>query len=162
MVPGFIQWVPKYRLKGAAMDLYSNMQRTKSGAIKANATWAVVFEVANGRYHICSSPGTDNDWNTVAGSNTIERTIILSDYQSGIAFGHGGATTSLGVGGTFDDEVTYNLPTAADNFATFNRRGLCNTGYVYLQNVNSETYAVGTTSLAGVVKVFRGQGAGYN
>jgi prepilin-type N-terminal cleavage/methylation domain-containing protein len=160
VVPGFSQWVPKFRLKGAAMDLYSNMQRTKSGAIKANATWAVVFDVANGRYYICSSPGADNDWITVAGSNTIERTITLSNYKSGIAFGHGDATTSLG--GAFDDEVTYNLPTTADNFATFDRRGLSNTGYVYLQNVNNETYAVGSTSLAGVVKVFRGQGAGYN
>jgi Tfp pilus assembly protein FimT len=159
-IPGFFQWLPKYRLKGAAMDLYSNMQLAKVGAIKSNSTWAVVFDVANGRYHICSSD-TDANWNTVAGSNTIEKTITLADYKSGIGFGHGGATTSLS--GTFDDEVAYNLPTTADNFVTFDRRGMCNVGYVYLQNGNNETYAVGTLSIAGVVKVYRGEnGAGYN
>jgi len=36
-VPNFLSWLPKYRLKTAARDLYSNMQLAKLSAIKNNA-----------------------------------------------------------------------------------------------------------------------------
>ena len=56
-IPGFSTWLPNYRLKTAARDLYSNMQKTKVGAIKSNSDWAIVFDPANKRYRICSDDG---------------------------------------------------------------------------------------------------------
>ena len=41
-IPGFSVWLPEYRLKGAARDLYSNYQLAKMGAIRENRDWAVV------------------------------------------------------------------------------------------------------------------------
>ena len=64
-VPGVLGWMPNYRLKGAANDLYSNLQWAKLNAVKENKEWAVVFDTANGQYHICSDPGADGLWATV-------------------------------------------------------------------------------------------------
>jgi type IV fimbrial biogenesis protein FimT len=35
-VPGFIRWLPDYRLKNAARDLSSNMHLARMGALKNN------------------------------------------------------------------------------------------------------------------------------
>ncbi len=43
-IPGILGWMPDYRLKGAANDLFSNLQWTKLNAVKANKDWAVVFD----------------------------------------------------------------------------------------------------------------------
>jgi type IV fimbrial biogenesis protein FimT len=61
-IPGFTVWLPSYRLKNAARDLYSNMQLAKIGAVRANARWAIVFDayMTPGRYFICSNKGPDN------------------------------------------------------------------------------------------------------
>ncbi|RLB14646.1 MAG: prepilin-type cleavage/methylation domain-containing protein, partial [Deltaproteobacteria bacterium] len=58
-IPGFARWLPNYRLKSAARDVYSNMQLAKMGAIKANADWAIVFDTGASRYLICSDKGAD-------------------------------------------------------------------------------------------------------
>jgi Tfp pilus assembly protein FimT len=120
--------------------LIANMQLAKMGAVKDNADWAVVFDTTAGahRYLICSDKGADGSWSNTA-DNTTEKTIILSDYESGVDYGHGNATTPVGT--TFGDEITFNA-----NTAVFNSRGMINSitgGYVYLQNNRNNTYAVG-------------------
>lgn len=42
-IPSFAEWLPKYRLKSAARDLYSNFQVAKMTAVKSNHFCAVVF-----------------------------------------------------------------------------------------------------------------------
>ena len=78
-IPGFSTWLPKYRLKSAARDIYSNMQLAKMGAIKANADWAIVFDTTAGahRYLVCSDDGADADW-TTTGDNDTEREVDLT------------------------------------------------------------------------------------
>ena len=150
-IPGFARWLPNYRLKSAARDVYSNMQLAKMGAIKANADWAIVFDTGASRYLICSDKGADGSWSNTA-DNTTEKTIILSDYESGVDYGHGNATkNATTTGGALPgDDISYN-----SNVAVFNSRGLCGGGYVYIENdKNTSTYAVGTRT-SGVIRLLK-------
>ena len=160
-IPGVLNWLPTYRLKGAANDLFSNLQWTKLNAVKANKNWAIVFDTANGRYYICSDSGADNVWSTVfgAGANTVERAVDFARYDSVIGYGSGSAITNATTGGGAlpGDNVSYNV-----NILTFNSRGTCNGGYVYMDNnKNSLSYAVGTR-VSGVILMHRWTGSAWN
>jgi len=137
-IPAFAVWLPNYRLKSAARDLYSNLQLAKLGAVKENKSWAVVFDqgVNPGKYQIVS------DWD---GAKNVEKTVYLTQYE-GIDFGHG--TAGSGIGShvwSSGDEITY-----TSDVVVFNSRGTCNGGYAYLANQKDTTYGVGTRT-SGVV-----------
>ncbi len=157
-IPGFSIWLPNYRLKSAARDIYSNMQLAKMGAIKANADWAIVFDTTAGahRYLVCSDDGADADW-TTTGDNDTEREVDLTDYKAGIAYGHGNAANDIPGGAFPGDDVSY-----TNNVAVFNPRGTCDEeGYVYLENSkNITTYGVGTRT-SGVIRLRKWTGAAW-
>lgn len=160
-IPGVLNWLPDFRLKGAANDLFSNLQWAKLSAVKENKDWAIVFDTANGAYYICSDRGADNVWSTVfgAGKNTVERAVDFAQYDSGVGYGSGAAlfdaTTDQGV--VPGDNVSYNF-----NVLTFNSRGTCSAGYVYLDNNNNSlAYAVGTR-VSGVIRLRRWAGLNWN
>ena len=160
-IPGFSTWLPNYRLKTAARDLYSNMQLAKMGAIKANSDWAIVFDNGLNSYSICSDDGGDGDWTD--GGETVEKTVNMSDYGSGVGYGHGNATTNAtSGGGPFpdpDDNISYAGP---DNVTIFNSSGLVgNLGYVYLSNNKNTSYALGTPNVAGVIVMRKWTGAAW-
>ena len=69
-VPNFLSWLPKYRLKSAARDLYSNLQLAKMTAIKANKNCKVKYYKNPDRYAV----------------DLLNKTISLSGYGSGITF----------------------------------------------------------------------------
>jgi prepilin-type N-terminal cleavage/methylation domain-containing protein len=69
-VPNFLSWLPKYRLKRAAHDLYSNLQLAKMSAIKANKDCKVNYYKGPDRYTV----------------DLLNKTIRLSDYKSGVMF----------------------------------------------------------------------------
>ena len=156
-IPGFSAWLPNYRLKSAARDIYSNMQLAKMGAIKANADWAIVFDTTAGahRYLVCSDDGGDN-W-TTTGTNTIEREVDLAGYKAGVSYGHGNAANDIPGGAFPGDDVDY-----TNNVAVFNPRGTCDEeGYVYLENSNNTTtYGVGTRT-SGVIRLRKWTGAAW-
>lgn len=78
-IPAFSVWLPKYKLKSAAQDLYSHMQSTKLSAIRKNAVSGISFYAGPDRYRH-------------TGSGTA-RTVTLSAYGHGINFdGPGGET----------------------------------------------------------------------
>jgi type IV fimbrial biogenesis protein FimT len=144
-VPAFSRWLPKYRLKEAVNDVYADMQLTRIGAIKANAEWAIVFDAAAspGRYFICSNNGANGVWDgpaVMGGDDTIEKTVNLSKYKSGVDFGNGSATSPFG-GLPFGDGVTFDGDTAV--FTAGGMVGGTTDGYVYLQNANNSAYVVG-------------------
>jgi prepilin-type N-terminal cleavage/methylation domain-containing protein len=151
-IPGFARWLPDYRLRAAARDVYSNMQLTKMSAVRNNATWAIVFDTGANRYFVCSEDGADDDW-TTTGDNAIEKTINLSDYGNSIQYGHGNATVAIGAG--FGDEVTF-----SSNVAEFNSRGFLNppSGYVYLSNNKNSSFGIGSLT-SGVSLLRRWNGA---
>ena len=150
-VPNIISWLPNYRLKAAARDLYSNMQQVKMKAIKENKDWAIVFDSANNRYYICSDKGADNSW-SATGDNSITATINLLSYKNGIGYGHGSATVAVGAGFGGDD-ISY-----ISNVVVFNPRGSGSAGYVYIDHqTHTTTFAVGTVS-SGSIRLLKWRG----
>jgi type IV fimbrial biogenesis protein FimT len=152
--PAITKWLPNYKLKGAAMDLYSRMQFAKSEAIRANSQYAVIFDPGNEEYKLVSSPGADGIFGTGGDDNEVE-IIKVSDYKFGIVYGKGSATKNMDDGGgSFPaDAVSF-----SSNMVVFSGNGLCdNSGSVYLQNDANRAYAVGALA-SGVVriKVWRG------
>ena len=69
-VPNFLSWLPKYRLKSAARDLYSNMQLAKMAAIRANGNCSVTYSSSPDQYTV----------------SLLNKTVVLGDYGSGVKF----------------------------------------------------------------------------
>jgi prepilin-type N-terminal cleavage/methylation domain-containing protein len=135
-IPGFSRWLPGYRLKGAATELYSNLHLAKMSAVRDNAEWAIYFDPNFDAYQIRYGTGAGGAYSDPGGF-AVNKTVILANYGTGICFGHGNATGDLG--GGWDDDVTF-----LSNTVVFNPRGMANAqGYVYLQNDKNATYAVG-------------------
>ena len=157
-IPAITRWMPNYKLKGAAMDLYSRMQFAKSEAIRANSQYAVIFDPVNEEYKLVSDPGADLVFGS-GGDDTEVEVIKVSHYGPGIAYGNGSATKNMDDGGgTFPgDAVSFN-----NNMVIFDGRGLCdNSGSVYLQNDGNRTYAVGTLA-SGVVRIRMWRGSDWD
>ena len=51
-VPNFLSWLPKYRLKRAARDLYSNLQLAKMSAVRFNKKCKVQYYKNPDRYSV--------------------------------------------------------------------------------------------------------------
>lgn len=156
-IPGFSRWLPNYRLRGAARDLYSNLQLAKAQAIKDRVECAVRFTSADS-YEVWSaldpdSPNQNRDWNTFSTSDdTLIKTVTLSDYGSGVTFGPGNSTPP----------VTATAVTAnSANPIYFNSRGFATNNaevYAYMTNSKGTAYAVGIlVSGAVVLKKWNGQ-----
>ncbi len=130
-IPGFARWLPDYRLRGAARDLYSNLQFAKSGAIRDRADWSVEFPGGN-TYRIVNGGG-------------VVKTVNLQEYKSGVAFGAGGASSAIGGGAI--------TPVPPDPIV-FNSRGFTNDeipAFAYLTNNRNTSYAVGTWASGAVI-----------
>lgn len=133
-IPAFSNWLPDYRLRNTAQELYSNMQLIKMIAIKENNIYRLVFTSGDNDFYIMERP-----------DGTVEKTINLNHDESScdVFFGCGDATKAATVSGgpVPDDGVSYTY-----NKATFNSRGLGKSGYIYLTNGKGTAYAVGTWS----------------
>lgn len=76
-VPNFLVWLPGWRARSAARDLYSNMHLARMSAIKNRQDCTVTFASGPDRYIV----------------SCLNRTVILADYGSGVCFqGPGGET----------------------------------------------------------------------
>ena len=108
-IPNYLSYLPNWRLRSAARDLYSNMQLAKAAAIKTNSTCTVSY----------SSPGTY----TISGA--MAETVNLADYGSGVRFQNpdSGDPNFPGSG------VTFNSRGLATNFGYAYLSNQQNTGY---------------------------------
>jgi len=150
-IPVFARWLPDYRLRAAARDVYSNMQLAKMGAMRNNANWAIVFDTGANRYLVCSDRGTDNSWSGTD-DNDKEKIVLLTGYESGVRYGHGIATKDATVD---EDPIPADNVSYQYNLAVFNARGTGTGGYVYLENEEGTiTYAVGTRT-SGVIRLVK-------
>jgi prepilin-type N-terminal cleavage/methylation domain-containing protein len=161
-IPAFSNWVPNYRLRGAVRDIYSNFQYAKMTAVKDRAGCGVLFDRGNGRYRVVGSgPNRSFESNATAvgGDDVVLRTVNFSEYGSGVAYGHGSATSAI-VGG-FGDDVTLD-----EDGVVFDSRGMVwspsgaasSGGYVYVQNSKNRSYAAGVLT-SGVVMMRRWSGS---
>ena len=142
-VPAVMNWLPNYRLKAAARDLYSNMQKAKLEAVKRNCNATVTFNLPVGgtNYDCVNYIDSDNDLEYDAGEQVLLR-LNFADYKS--------------------VNLTANTFANNDNArpsVAFNSRGLpiSNTGgfgagTVTLTNTNGRIYTV-TVNSAGSIKI---------
>lgn len=72
-IPNYLASLPEKRLKSAARDLHSNLQKARISAVKNNQKWAVTFDTGGEKYSVCSSWVSSTD-------HTVEETIDLQDY----------------------------------------------------------------------------------
>ncbi len=136
-IPVFSNWIPEYRLKTKANELFADMYLTKMRAIKENDKYKIIF-----------STGSKASYSLVSAGGKIEKTVELSpDREEGICFGCGSATKSATKSGGAppSDGISFK-----NNTVTFNPRGTGSTGYVYLNNSKGTSYAIGTLS-SGVI-----------
>jgi len=161
-IPAFSTWLPRYRLRGAAREIYSNLQLAKMTAVKDRKRCKVAFDVANHRYQVNTvSPGPNGTYGDGDDVTSLPlKTVNFSEYGSGVGYGHGSATS--GVEGGFDNEVTLE-----EDGIVFDPRGMVfkpsgpaatTNGYVYLQNNKSNAFAVGVFS-SGVIVIRRWTGS---
>ena len=156
-IPNMIKSRPRAQLKKAARDIYSNMQLARLKAIRDSSTWAVQFDTDAGTYSLHSEDGADDIWNT--GDETVFKSVDLAGYP-GVSFGslHGART-----GGTSDpsDGVSF-----ASNRVLFKADGTIDSnlaneiGTAYVNN-GDDTYAIGSSSIAGRVKAWHNYGSGW-
>ncbi len=158
-IPTFSVWLPSFRLRGAARDLYSSLQMAKLGAVKHNKQWAVVFDQGSDKYYVCSDDNGDG-WDgpaAMGGNDTVEKTVNLGvgDYED-INFGHATLNTDI-LGNVFTggDDIYY-----ANDFVVFNPRGTSEKGYVYLQNSKDTVYGIGTRP-GGVIHLRKWTGSAW-
>lgn len=138
-------WLANSRLKGAARDLATNMQRARMNAIKENRTWGLLFDPAANTYRFQILQDDGITW-----VNSTDPAIDLStQYGSGVSFGQGAATVPAGGSWGDGDGVTF-----GGERATFNPKGFGSAGYCYLTNAENGSYAVGSLS-SGAVRLRR-------
>jgi len=154
-VPALDSFLPNYRLRAAVSDLYSNLQRAKQEAVRANGECAVYFDDANGKYQlvgggldgICDGPPAGNP-PVPQDDDILLSDISLSSYGSGVQFGSGNAGKTVpGTGIPPAVTVSY-----GNDWIRFDSKGMAREmGYAYLTNINGASFAVGTPSLAGAI-----------
>jgi len=137
-VPNIISWLPNYRLKAAANDLYSNMQKAKLQAVKENRTIEIRFDdsISPGFYYF----NTIDDNNYTNGEFRID----LKNYSSCVDFGTGNATKNWN-----GDDCT---PIPASQIK-FHLNGTANNQSVYLENQNHDICYAITARIAGSIKL---------
>jgi len=149
-VPVIGNWLPNYRLRSAARDLFSQLQRAKLQAVRSDAECAVCFNTANNTYQVVSGgpdgvfdglPAPQND-------DEILREIDLPGYGSGVGFGTGNATKRVD-GTAIPPAISLDY---SFNWVLFDAKGMVpDMGYVYVRNDEGNSFAIGTPTAAGVV-----------
>jgi len=152
-IPAFSRWVPSYKLKGAARDLFSDLNKAKMTAVNQMGECAVVFDITNNCYRVWSG-GTNRVYDNASGDDVLIKTVNLTEWGNGLRYGNGNASSPIGE--TFGDGVTF-----SSNRVVFDSRGMINSltgGYVYLQNNRNGVYAAGVQG-SGVILLRRWTGA---
>ena len=145
--PHLQKWMRSYRLKGAVMDLHSNMQLAKANAVKENRPWLLQFD-ASGTYTVIQCL-----------TNTCADGTLNSDYR---------VSKTVHFASVYGNEILFKNPASSTLFErnplVFERNGTTlNAGFAYLSNaVYSSYYRVGTEYIAGAVRIQRWNGAEWN
>lgn len=142
--PGFIAWLPNYRLKSAARDLYSALQNARMLAVKNNTTVQVVFVAAPAPLYFI-------DINADGIANPGEYQVNLSGYGSGVTFGFPAGLVDWG-GAPVATSITF--PGGPPPFCAYNSNGTTTAvGTVYLVNSQQHIVYAITTVTSGAVKL---------
>jgi type IV fimbrial biogenesis protein FimT len=135
-LPNIIDWLPNYRLKSAARDLVSNMQKARMEAVRGNTDVVVTFDssVNPGFYFFDTDKG--------------ENRVDFSSYGSAVDYGTGNAALN------WDGNACVQAATI-----TFNSRGTSNSGTIYIQNQDNDICYAVTVVSTGSTKLRKYNGA---
>jgi prepilin-type N-terminal cleavage/methylation domain-containing protein len=137
-VPQYINWLPRYRAKKAAMEISGQLHNAKLRAVKQNRAIGVFFDTASSRCYFLQNSGTNTIWDgptAAGGDDPIERFIPLTEYGSGIRFA--GVTPG------------------GNTVLTFDSRGLCNAMQIDITNLGGDPVYRVQTTLAGAILLDR-------
>jgi len=148
-IPGFAGWLPNYRLRSAARDLFSNFQLAKQTAIKRGTHCTVSFNQSIGgvAYDYVVYVDADQDLEYDAGEEVIG-SVLLSDRYRGVEL-----DTSQGGGDGLSFMNNDNgLPSVAflSNGVTCNNTGGAESGTAYLKNSKGRTESVSVSALGNI------------
>ena len=99
-IPTISHWLPNYRLKGAARNLYSNMQKARTIAAKTNSTATMTFTAGVGTP--CEGGSyvfTDESGNSIA-AVTVDKGVCISTSPPAVPQGFASDATASGTVGT--------------------------------------------------------------
>jgi type IV fimbrial biogenesis protein FimT len=146
-VPNVQRWARNYRLKSAVMDLHSNMQLAKAGAVKDNKPWKIQFSTT-GTYTVIQCL-----------TNTCEAGTVNTDYR---------VSKTVNLATAYGNEVLFKHPTSSiiadESLLTFSSSGLTDpSGHAYISNrTHSSYYRVGTRFIAAGIRIERWDGSNWN
>ena len=143
-IPVFARWLPDYRLRAAARDLYSNFQLAKMAAVRNNSNCAITFNQAIGGmvYDYVVFVDANNNVEYDAGEQILTR-VLWTDYKDvGFDTGQGG-----GDGLNFNDNDD-GLPSIAfrSNGLPRDNLGGLGMGTAFLVNTKGMTRSVVVSS----------------
>jgi len=108
-IPGYIGWLPNYRLRSGARDLQSTMQLARLRAVKENRNVYISFDIGNDSYRAFLDNNGNNSWD-----DGIDTSVKSEQMLAGVDM----------------DQTTFGAAQAQ-----FNSRGLPNgSGDVYMKN----------------------------
>lgn len=142
-MPGFIGWLPNYRLRSDARDVVSCLQEMKLRAVSENSNVVVIFDLPGGTYQSFVDDGVDGGGNP----NPNEKDSSEIVLKNGVLY-----ETVQFLSSTFNSSTSDPL----NCYFGFNSRGLPSAGAVggeiQLQSSNSKTIAIVVNS-AGNIRV---------
>lgn len=140
----------EHKVRKVALELTSDMQKTRMNAIKTNRDWAILFYPSKNEYKIY-----DNNWTN--GNGKFVETVSFENYSAGVKYkdGSGGGAGPITYGTTNDGALTPHILTFRSNGTIL---GPLN-GYVYISYSNS-AYRVGTLT-TGIIRVHRWTGGSW-
>jgi len=150
VAPNLIGWLPNYRLRSAARDVYSNFQKAKLTAIKEHCNCTVTFNqpVGSTNYDYVVFVDSDNDMEYDAGEQIIARVVLASYSNVRFDKSEGGGD---GLAFSTNDD---GLPSIAfrSNGLTRNNGGGFGSGTVHLTNTTNRKTSI-VISPAGNIRV---------
>lgn len=150
--PTFMAQRDRARIKRAGRELVSHFQTARINAMRDGRTWAVSFDTANQKYTL-NHAGADGTLDTEDDIQVKE--VTLSGYGD-VTFGIGEGAGARPGGSAPDDGVSFN-----GNRVTFKSDGSSESGTVYVVNGKEQTFAVGSISRTGRIKVWANYGQGW-
>jgi len=141
-IPVFAVWLPDYRLRAAARDLYSNSQLAKLTAVRNNSNCTIVFTGNDYTVFVDS----DNDLEYDVGEEIVTQ-VSWADYKDiGLDTSQGGGTGLTFM--TNDD----GLPSIAfrSNGIPIDNAGGLGSGTAFLVNIKGMTRSVEISTVGNV------------
>ena len=118
-IPGFLGWLPKYRMRSAADEVLSTLQNAKLRAVRENAVVSVNFDFVNDSYLTFLDNGAGAD----AGNGTQEAgeaTVKNGQMPAGIDLQNSGLVDTLGVAVNMVRFTRRGFPDASGNIVIAN------------------------------------------